>query len=1041
MQTKYNPVEQEKEILKFWEKSKIYEKAKALNKGKKPFYFLDGPPYTSGSIHLGTAWNKPLKDVVQRYKRMKGFDVWDRAGYDMHGLPTELKVEAKLGLKHKDEIPEYGVDKFVKECRKFSLDNLKLMNKDFLRLGVWMDFENAYMSVKNSFIEGTWWLVKKAHENKRLYEGEKTMHWCADCGTALSKHELEYENVKDNSIFVKLPVKGKEKEFLIVWTTTPWTIPFNLAVMAGPEIGYLKVKVDDESWIVAKALANIFISSVAGKKFDILEEFKGEKLEGVKYTHPFAKYIPQLDKIGRESEKAFSVLMSSEYVDTSSGTGLVHCAPGCGPEDYEVGMANKIPPFNELDENGVFKQGMGKFTGLRAKKEDKKIIEALDEEGVLIATTEVEHEYPHCWRCKKGVIFRTTKQWFFKVEDLREKMRELNKKIVWVPDWAGSKQFDSWLDNLRDNGITRQRYWGSPVPIWKCDKCGEFDVIGSLSELKKKTDKVPADLHKPWIDSVKWNCSCGGERKRIPDILDVWIDAGTTSWNCLDYPAREDHFKRYFPPDFILEGKDQIRGWFNLLFVASMISMNKPSFKACYMHGFVNDALGRKMSKSLGNVISPYEVVDKNGADAFRYYTIGGANPGLDLNYNLEDVNIKQRHLNVLWNVHVFLLKYLKEVKYDPNCKLKLDTEEKYMLSKLHSTIKHVTKKLDSYVINEVPLDLEVLFLELSRNYLQLVREKSALGTEDEKKTVLRVVFETFFHCIKMFSIISPFICEMMYQNIKDAFKLKEESIHHFSWPEHDSKFVKPELEHDMNIARQAIQAVLSSREKAKQGVRWPLKEVVFVTTDEKNVKALEHMKQIICKQCNIKSVSIVKEYKNVKHKIKADFAKLGPDFGDKSPKIIARLVSESASSVLSHLKKEGKFVIKIDGTGYDIVQEHIIVEKELPAGIFDAEFRACEVFINTEMTPEIEAEGYSRELMRRVQAARKKAGLQKQDRINLVVKSDIVKMLAMHEVAIRDKVGAESVMLQDDAVKGKFEYSGKEKIKDNVIEFFFSKV
>ncbi|MBI2649874.1 class I tRNA ligase family protein [Candidatus Woesearchaeota archaeon] len=485
----YDATKLEPEILDFWKKHGIYEKAKEKNKGKRKFYFLDGPPYTSGKVHLGTAWNKALKDSVLRYKRMQGFDVWDRAGYDMHGMPTEQAVEKNLGLKHKDEIPVYGIANFVNACREFAITNMLSMNQDFKRIGVWMDFDNPYQSIQNTFMEGEWWLIKKAYENGRLYEGEKTMHWCASCATSLAKHELEYENVTDDSIFVKFPIKSKKDEFLIIWTTTPWTIPFNLGVMANPNLDYVRAKVGNEIWIVAKALASSFISGVAEKQFSILEEFKGNKLVGLEYTHPFENETHQFRELKKKHSKVHTVVMSEEYVDISAGTGLVHMAPGCGPEDYEIGHRNGIPPFNTLTERGVFDETSGIFSGFVAKKDDKKITEEIRKKGLLVAETKIEHDYAHCWRSKDPIIYRTTTQWFFKIEDLKDRMRELNKSIKWVPDFAGSRNFDNWIANLRDNGITRQRYWGTPLPVWKCKQCNDFVVVGSIDELRICTSR------------------------------------------------------------------------------------------------------------------------------------------------------------------------------------------------------------------------------------------------------------------------------------------------------------------------------------------------------------------------------------------------------------------------------------------------------------------------------------------------------------------------------------------------------------------------
>jgi isoleucyl-tRNA synthetase len=657
MPERYNPVEMEDEIQSFWDENKVYDTVKNNGKGKKKYYFLDGPPYTSGKVHLGTAWNKALKDMLLRYKRMSGFDVWDRAGYDMHGLPTEHATEKKLNISGKEAIQEFGVGKFIEECKKLCIENMQLMNQDFIRLGVWMDFENAYQSIKNEFIDGEWWLIKKAHSNSRLYRGLRTMTWCKDCATALAKHELEYQEVKDTSIFVKFKVRGKSNEYLIIWTTTPWTIPFNMAIMVNPALEYVRVKVDDEIWILSKALGPLVVQSVANKKYEEIEVFTGDKLEGMEYEHFFDKDMDYSKIETKDPKKVHTVVLSTEYVDTSAGTGLVHCAPGCGPEDYEVGYRNGIAPFNTLDEKGRFPKESGRFFGLTAKDNDDSFITLIEKEGALIATSDVEHDYAHCWRCHNPVIYKTTKQWFFKVEDMKQELIKENNKINWIPQTAYNA-FNSWLENLRDNSISKQRYWGTPLPIWMNEQDeSDYIVIGSIAELEDISGQKVKDPHIPKIDDIIIKKE-GKIYRRVPDILDVWVDAGTVSWNCLDYPHKQDLFENLFPPEFILEGKDQIRGWFNLLHIVSMISMNRPSFRNVYMHGFVQDSLGRKMSKSAGNYILPEEVIKKYGADTFRYYFIGGANPGFDINYNPSDIELKNKNLNVLWNIHNYMIDF-----------------------------------------------------------------------------------------------------------------------------------------------------------------------------------------------------------------------------------------------------------------------------------------------------------------------------------------------------------------------------------------------
>ena len=1000
----YESRKTEQRVLKFWQSKEVYPKVKLQNKGKKAWYFLDGPPYTSGHIHIGTAWNKCMKDTILRYKRLKGFDVWDRAGYDMHGLPTARKVQAKLGLDHKEDIEKYGVDKFVKECESFAVKNMLTMNKEFQALGVWMDFDNAYTPITKGYFDGEWWLIKQAEKNKRLYQAEKTMHWCKECSTALAKHELEYHNVNENSIFVKFKVKGTKNEYIIIWTTTPWTIPFNLGVMVHPELEYQKLQVEDEVWIVSKGLASAFMNAVVMKPYEVLETFPGANLKGLTYEHPQKEEIEFFKK--NKNKKVHTVVLSSEYVDLSAGTGLVHMAPGCGPEDYEVGYREGIPPFNSLQENGVFPKSMGKFFGLVAKDDDKKFIEDLEKRGALVAQTQVEHEYAHCWRCKSPVIFRTTKQWFFKVEDLIPEMQAENKKIKWVPKWAGENWFNSWLEKLRDNSITRQRFWGTPLPVWQCKKCGKYEVIGSIAELKKKAGKLPENLHKPWIDKLKWKCSCGETMERIPDILDVWIDAGTCSWNCLDFPTRKDYFEKLYPADFILEGKDQIRGWFNLLLVASMVSMKKPSFKACYMHGFVQDSSGRKMSKSLGNIITPKEVLHEFGADTFRLYSIGAANPGLDLNYNKDDIVVKHKNLAILWNLHNYLLDYSKDIPLKEIKDIKgLGKEEKFILSKLNSTIKNVTKLFDNYHIDSTPDLIEELFLELSRTYIQLVRDK--INSKD-KAVVVNTIYTVLIGVLRLASPVIPFITEEIYQNLKEKAGLKEESIHLLTWPKVNEKLLDEKLEKQMTNAGFIIGGALNAREKAKLGVRWPLPEMVIVSeTDLKDVLPL------VGQQTNIKKITVKKTFDS-KKTAKANFKTLGKKYGKEVQKVAA-LIEKNAD------KFKGK-TIKLGA--YEIEPEDVIIEEILPEHWFSSETRAGNVYIYTKLTKELEAEGFSREVVRRIQNLRKKTGLKKEDEVKLFVygNDSVLKKIKPWQKDISIKCGGSLELKQGGKHKEEFE-------------------
>ncbi len=927
---KYKHKNVEEDVLKYWNENDVYKAAKEKNNDKQKFYFLDGPPYTSGYIHIGTAWNKVLKDSVLRYKRMTGNDVWDRAGYDMHGLPTAHKVMENVGLETKEDIEEYSVEKFIKKCEEYSIKYMKKMNDDFKRLGVWMDFDNAYMPIDNKFMGGVWHLIKKAHEKDRLYKGEKTMTWCKSCETALAKHELEYDNVIDESIYVKFPLKNKENHSILIWTTTPWTIPFNLGVMAGPEIEYGKFKVEVEGeteyWILAKKMAGILFSSVFEKDYELVETMKGSDLEGLEYNHPFNDELgSHYSSLKQDSEKVHTIVLSSEHVDLSAGTGLVHMAPGCGPEDYEVGLKNNIPPFNTLKETGIFSEDMGVFSGLNAREDDDKFINRLDEVDALVATSDVEHDYPFCSRCNSPVVFRTTEQWFFKVEDLKDKLREANSDVHWVPEWAGSNAFDSWLENLRDNSITRQRFWGTPVPIWECS-CGEIEVIGSLKELKKKAGEVPDDIHKPYIDDVKIECSvCHKDMNRIPDVLDVWVDSGTTSWNCLNYPEEDKTFEDLFPADFITEGKDQIRGWFNLLMISSFLTFDEKPFENVFMHGFISDSKGLKMSKSIGNVVKPEKIIKQYGADAFRLYSIQ-AEAGEDLNFSFDELKNHRRNLNVLWNVSNYLQSMSKLNEINPSkvnfddVKKSFTLSEEYILSRCEKTVKEVSNLMEDYKINEVPKKIEKLFLDISRKYIRAVRKRLTAGSKEDAEVVLYVLFRTLFTTLKLLAPFTPYISEKIYLTLKEKFGIDVDSVHLYEWPDYDEELFFDDSEFEFEFAQEMISSIKNIRSKASRSVRWPIKEVSISTDKEIDLSS--------------DSIELIKKRTNSKNLV----------FDEKS---------------------------------YD----NEIVE----------ELENIKIIANLELDDELKKEGYYRELIRRIQSSRKKMGLERSDLIDLVILGDSV--------------------------------------------------
>ncbi len=1032
----YSALEVEDEILKFWKEHDTYSKAKSMNKGHKKFYYLDGPPYTTGAIHVGHAWGRALRDSILRFKRMQGFDVWDRPGFDMHGLPIEVAVEKKLGITDKRQITsDIGLKRFITECKDFAISQMIPMIKDFERIGVWMDWNNPYQTITNDYIEGAWWALKKASEKKLLYKGLKTMTWCPRCATALAKHELEYKTITEKSVFVKFPILDKKNKltstYLIIWTTTPWTLPFNLAVMMHPEIDYVKIKVDDEYWIVAKALVESLLKKI-DKKYEIVDEFKGSKMEGVRYRTPFWDEVPQHKTFFEDNSRAYSVLLTKKYVDLEAGSGLVHCAPGCGPEDYEVGKKYHLPAFNILDEEGEFTDKIPALTGMKAKKDDNKFIEMLRQKNLLVAVVPVEHDYPHCWRCKTPVIFRATEQWFLAVEKLKDEMIKKNKDIEWVPDWAGKKWFNSWLENLQDWCISRQRFWGIPLPIWKCPECGEIKVIGSVEELEKLSGKKITELHRPWIDDITIKCpKCGAEMHRIPDVLDVWLDSGAASWATIGFPKEKELFNKLWPADLILEGKDQIRGWFNSLMCLSFVSQGKAPYKAVYMHGFINDANGRKMSKSLHNIISPYEVIDKFGADSMRFYMISGANPGMDLNYNMEDLKEKYRNLNVLWNIHNYLLEAvdnydIKEIREVDSFKNNLGVEEKYILSNLNRTIRDVTQKFEQYKLNETPELVESLFLDLSRKYIRLTRNK----INKKPEMIVSVIYHVLFETLKILTPITPFITEKIYLSLRDKFNLDKESISFYEWPSYEETAINIELENDFTILTDILQAGLHLREKAGYGVRWPFKRLLIITEDNSVVDSVRTLSKLIKEQLNIKEIE-VKEKLEMEKKIKLNFKVLGSKYKSDLPAIIAEISQVKPEIILEHIKKENSYKLKIHGKEILLTQEDIIEEEELPKNMLKLDINNASIVLETDLNEELIQEGFAREFIRRIQSIRKKMNLNKKQKVKIYIYGNKLNFVRKFKEQIIDKVGAVGIF-EVSELEAQGSGFNSEKIKDS---------
>ena len=999
----------EEEVIAFWDEHQTYQKLKAARRTGKPFYYLDGPPYTSGAIHIGHAWGKILRDMVMRVKRMQGFDVFDRAGFDMHGLPTSHKVEAKFGLSGKKDIASFGVERFTEECKKLALEKMEAMIADFRRIGVWMDFDKPYLPITNEYIEGVWWFVKKAHEAGRLYEGLRTLHWDPKDETALAKHELEYKQVTDESIFVRFKLKDAD-EYLLVWTTTPWTIPFNLAVMVNPDVEYSKVRLSRNGEAMTLVIASDLVESVMKKAgvedFAVIETVRGSALEGLAYEHPLSDLIPHHDEM--DSKALHTVVLSRDYVETSSGSGLVHCAPGCGPEDYEVGHAYGLVPFNTVDERGIVRDLRAPLEGLEAKTDDKEFVRILDERGALFLKEAYVHDYPFAERSKAPVVFRVTAQWFLKVEDLKERMQELNAKVAWNPDWAGENQFHNWIDQLRDNSITKQIHWGTPLPIWRSND-GDIIVVGSAEELESFGAEVPEELHKPYIDDVVI-VKNGVTYRRIPDVLDVWVDAGASAWLSLDYPKRTDLFERYYPADFITEGKDQIRGWFNLLVVEGTIAFDQIPFKAVYMQGFINDAQGRKMSKSLGNIISPNEVIEKYGADVMRAYMIGAANPGLDMNYNFDDIEVVQRNLLVLFNLFSLLDGRLRDAGLEraPELPAALDTVSRAMVSRVHTTIENVLAAWDAYELDRVPGLIESLYLEVSRFYVQFKRDELATGDE----TVLAVIAEALRAVLVLSAPIVPHLAEHLYARYGALIGFEGGSVHHERYPEPDASRIDPALDAGLDVLDQVRQAAMAARETAKQGIRWPLRELIVVS-DRESLDALEPFSGDLAVQLNVKRVRLETELDGVEPSIEPDRGLIGRTFKQDSSKVLT-LVQGLSSAQIARLAARSS----VDVGGVTIEPDMVAVSYTVPDGYASAVFPAGSVYLSTELDAELEAEGFAREFTRALQQLRKDAGLERSQTATVAIDAKTRAFFGEALGSIAERVNARFVDGEGDPIR-----------------------
>lgn len=991
----YHAQEIEESARLFWQENAIVAKTQELHARDPDFFFVDGPPYTTGSIHLGTAWNKILKDSVLRYTRMTGRNVIARAGYDMHGLPIEVRVEQKLGFASKKDIERYGIGPFIEQCRTFAAANLAMMNRQFAALGVWLDFEDPYQTMDPEYIEAAWWTLRKADEAGMLERGYRVVNWCPRCATAIADSEVDYADATDPSIYVKFPVIGREDEYLVIWTTTPWTLPANVAVAVHPGITYARVEAvrDGEREIlwIAEELVEPVLRKGRYQDYTILGKAGGEELTSLSYSSPLE------DTITLQREIAHRVV-TADFV-TRENTGMVHIAPGHGWDDYLLGCKENLPIICPVDTTGHFTEGTGTLCGMFVKDADAVVLTDLGSH--LLAEELVTHRYGHCWRCKTPIIFRATSQWFLKASGMRDRMLDLVRTVTWYPEWAGSARFHDWIKEARDWCISRQRYWGIPIPIWECRACGSHRVFGTIRELEEASGSPLPDPHRPWVDAVTLPCGCGGTMHRVEDIFDVWFDSAVASWATLRFPREQEAFNRLWPADFIAEGQDQTRGWFYSQLGASTIAFGCSPYKSVLMHGFALDAEGRKMSKSLGNVVTPEEVITTQGVDVLRLYVLSQSAPWDDLRFNWDGVKTINRAINIFWNVYRFPTPYMILDGFSPRTTpdgcwdgdavtgilSQMAPEDRWIISRASSCAAGVDAALRECQLHRATRSLVQFVLEdLSRWYIQLVRPRMWLEGESREKAD---AYETISWVLRrLCTLLAPFvphITEMMYRNIR--MENDPESVHMLAWWPGDPSLVDSALEQAMDTVRSFDEATANARQAGKRKLRWPVAECVVVTESDEVAAAIEGLNAICRNRANARVVRVVRgRFDRAGWRAEPVMKALGPAFGRNAPLVRDLILAADAASLKAALERGEEVVLEREGLRFPIGPGHVSFAEELPPHIFPAPMSGGTVYVDVALTPDLEAEGYAREVIRRIQEMRRQHTLNVEDFINACV-------------------------------------------------------
>ena len=1008
--TDMNFVEREKQVEKFWEDNQIFEKSMKVREGNPSYVFYDGPPTANGKPHIGHVETRVIKDMIPRYRTMKGYQVPRKAGWDTHGLPVELEVEKKLGLDGKDQIEKYGVEPFIEQCKE-SVWKYEGMWEDFSHtVGFWADMKNPYVTYHNDYIESEWWALKEIWKKGLLYEGHKIVPYCPRCGTPLSSHEVAqgYKDVKERSAVVRFKVKG-EDAYILAWTTTPWTLPSNVALCVNPDEDYVKVTSKGYTYYMAAAL----VDTVLGEGAEVLEHYQGKDLEFKEYE-PLFPYAEK--RIG--NKKAYYVVCDT-YVTLTDGTGVVHIAPAFGEDDSKVGHRYDLPFVQLVNEKGEMTEETP-WAGTFCKKADMAVLQALEDKDLLFDAPLFEHSYPHCWRCDTPLIYYARETWFIRMTAVKEDLISNNNPINWIPESIGKGRFGDWLENVQDWGLSRNRYWGTPLPVWQCE-CGHQDCIGSIEELKEKADNCPDDieLHRPYIDAVTIKCpKCGKEMHRVPEVIDCWFDSGSMPFAQHHYPfENKETFEKQFPAQFISEAVDQTRGWFYSLLAISTLLFNKAPYENVIVLGLVQDENGQKMSKSKGNAVDPFDALQTYGADAIRWYFYTSSAPWLPSRFAGKTVVEGQRKfMGTLWNTYAFFVLYANIDNFDAT-KYSLEYEklavmDKWLLSRLESTVKAVDDNLENYRIPEAAKALQSFVDDMSNWYVRRSRERFwAKGMEQDKINAYMTLYTALVTVAKAAAPMIPFMTEDIYQNlVKSIDASAPESIHLCDFPEVHENWIDPKMEEDMADLLEIVVMGRAARNTANIKNRQPI-GTMYVKSE---FQLSEFYKEIIEDELNVKEVVFKDDIADfISYSFKPQMRTVGPKYGKLLNKIKTVLSELDGNKAMAELKSTGELKLDIDGQEIVLLEEDLLIDMAQMEGYVSESDHTITVVLDTNLTPELIEEGFVRELVSKIQTMRKEAGFEVMDKIRVYAKDNdkIVDIMKNHGDEIKSEVLAEDIV------------------------------